>query len=130
MKRIAWVAVVAATVFGAVPSSVAETLEEAIDSYRPGDYARASEFFLPLAHRGNAAAQESLGFMYADGRGVPRDYVQAYMWLYLSLSRSESGTGSTDGRKVLAALEVKMTPAEIAEARNLACAWTPKKLQV
>lgn len=130
MKHLVLAACMSVAVALAAPPSVAETLEEAVDSYRPEDYARASEFFLPLAHRGNAAAQESLGFMYAEGRGVPRDYVQAYMWLYLSLSRSESGTGATDGRKALAALAAKMTPAEIAEARNRACAWTPKKLQV
>jgi hypothetical protein len=129
MKHIAWAAVVAAAVCGAAPSSVAETLEEAIDSYRPGDYARASEFFLPLAHRGNAAAQESLGFMYADGRGVPRDYVQAYLWISLALAQAE-GEAADRRRMTLAGIEAKMTPAEIAEARSLACAWTPKKLQV
>ena len=129
MKAIAWAAVVAAAVFGAAPSSVAETLEETIDWYRPGDYARASEFFLPLAHRGNAAAQESLGAMYASGRGVPRDYVRAYMWIYLALAQAR-GEAADRSRKTLAALEAKMTPAEIAEAGNLARAWTPRKHQV
>ena len=129
MKRMAWAAVAAAAVLGAALSSVAETLEETIDSYRPGDYARASEFFLPLAQRGNAAAQESLGLMYAHGRGVPRDYVRAYLWIYLALAQAK-GEAADRGRKTLAGLEAKMTPAEIAEARNLARAWTPKKHQV
>ena len=38
MKRMAWAAVAAAAVLGAALPSVAETLEETIDSYRPGDW--------------------------------------------------------------------------------------------
>ena len=129
MQRGVWIAVVAAAVFGTAPLAVAETLEETIDWYRPGHYARASEFFLPLARQGNVAAQESLGFMYAAGRGVPRDYVRAYLWTYLALAQAQ-GEAADRGRATLAGIEAKMTPAEIAEARNLARAWTPSKHQV
>ena len=128
MKSMAWAAVAAVMLWFA-PPSVAETLEETIDSFRPGDYARASEFFLPLARQGNAAAQESLGAMYASGHGIPRDYVQAHLWIYLALAQARDKAADR-GRATLAALEAKMTPAEIAEARTLARAWTPAKHQV
>jgi TPR repeat protein len=40
-----------------------------------------------LADQGNADAQNNLGRMYANGQGVPRDYVRAHMWLNLAVSR-------------------------------------------
>ena len=128
MKSMIVAALAVAAMLGSAPSAVAETLEETIDSFRPGDYARASEFFLPLARQGNIAAQESLGFMYAAGRGVPRNFVQAYLWTYLALAQT-TGEAADRGRATLAAIEAKMTPAEIAEARTLALAWTPAKHQ-
>ncbi len=127
MKRMAWAAAVVAAAMGLASASVAETLEETIDSYQQRDYARASEFFLPLAHQGNAAAQESLGAMYASGRGVPQDYVRAYLWVSRALVQAE-GEVAERRRQMLDALEAKMTPSEIAQARNLMCA--PRKLQV
>jgi TPR repeat protein len=122
-------AAVAAAALWIAPPSVAETLEESIDSYRPGDYARASEFFLPLAHQGNAAAQESVGLMYAEGRGVPRDYVQAYLWVYRALAQAEGATADRR-RALLAGIEAKMTPAEIAEAKSRARGCAPRNLHV
>lgn len=127
MKRMAWAAVAVMATLSSAPISFAETLEETIDWYRPGDYARASEFFLPLAHGGNAAAQESLGAMYASGRGVFRDYVRAYMWIYLALAQAE-GEAADRRRKMLGALEAKMTSTEIAKAHNLVC--VSRKLKV
>src|SRR5437899_12688856 len=32
------------------------------------------------AAQGNAWAQHNLGVLYDNGRGVPQDYVKAYMW--------------------------------------------------
>lgn len=122
-------AAVAAAVLWIAPPAAAETLEESRDWYRPEDYARASEFFLPLAHQGNAAAQESLGLMYAEGRGVFRDYVQAYLWVYRALAQAEGGTADRR-RAMLAGIEAKMTPAEVAEAKSLARACAPRNLRV
>ena len=41
---------------------------------------RQSEFWSRLADQGVAAAQFDLGFMYANGRGVPQNYGQAFFW--------------------------------------------------
>jgi TPR repeat protein len=40
----------------------------------------ASRSFIPLAERGNAAAQSYLGYMFETGRGVPQNYTEAAMW--------------------------------------------------
>ena len=41
-------------------------------------------FYQPLAEEGSPYAQLVIGEMYLDGNGVPRDYVQAYAWFYVS----------------------------------------------
>ena len=36
------------------------------------------------AGKGNAKAQFNIGELYASGKGVPQDYVLAYMWFTLA----------------------------------------------
>ena len=61
------------------------------------------------AEQGVAEAQYSLGAMYATGRGVVQDYVQAHMWRNLVASRQtgEDRELSVEARDALADL---MTP--------------------
>jgi TPR repeat protein len=65
---------------GAVSSVRAAPLQSGIAAYNGNNYAKAGRLFQPLAELGNPRAQTYLGFMYADGRGVPQDYVMAAMW--------------------------------------------------
>ena len=58
----------------------AQTFEEASAAYNRGDYAVAFESFRTLAEQGDARAQVNLGFMYADGKGVPQDDAEAVRW--------------------------------------------------
>ena len=51
-----------------------------MDAYDRGDYATAMREWSPLAKLGLAAAQFRLGQLYANGEGVPQDYVQARQW--------------------------------------------------
>ena len=51
-------------------SEAALDAERALDA---GDYARAAELLRALAEQGFAQAQLKLGFLYAQGAGVPRD---------------------------------------------------------
>ena len=51
-----------------------------MDAYYRGDYATAMREWSPLAKLGLAAAQFHLGQLYANGEGVPQDYVQARQW--------------------------------------------------
>lgn len=60
--------------------AVAASVEEAEFAYDRGDYTQAARLFRPLAEQGIAAAQFSLGMMYAKGQGVPQDYQAALKW--------------------------------------------------
>jgi TPR repeat protein len=51
-----------------------------VDAYDRGDYATALREWRPLAELGIAPAQLNLGLLYANGQGVPQDYVQARQW--------------------------------------------------
>jgi len=51
-----------------------------VDAYNRGDYAIALHEWQPLAEQGDADAQFDLGQLYANGQGVPQDYVQARQW--------------------------------------------------
>ena len=112
-----------------VPPAIAETPEEGRDWHRPEDYARALEYFLALACRGNAAAQESLGSMYESGRGVAWDLVRAHRWMSLALAQADGATRDRR-RAMLAGIEAKMTADEIAKARAATDACPPGKDRV
>jgi len=56
------------------------TLEKAGQEFDKGNYAEAAALLLPLAEGGEARAQTSLGSMYSNGLGVPRDLVKAVYW--------------------------------------------------
>jgi TPR repeat protein len=76
---------------------------------------------------GRAAAQAHpiamlhLGAMYAEGRGVPQDYVRAHMWFSLAAAQGEQRAAKT----LTEMAERRMTPAQIAEAQKLARDWKP-----
>jgi len=61
-------------------AAVAQPIEDAIAAYERGDYATAYRLLRPLADQGDALAQTNLGFMNANGRGVPQDYSKALEW--------------------------------------------------
>ncbi len=92
-----------------------------VDAYEKGDYATALMEFRVLAEQGDAIAQYNLGLMYANGRGVPRDYVQAHLWANLAAAQ-----GNELARKARDIVAKKMTPAQLAEAQRLARKWKPK----
>ena len=74
------------------------------------------------AEAGAPEAQYNLGGMYAEGRGVPPDAVEAHMWLTIAASRS---TGAEREQIVTAraAGAVRMTPTDVREAERRAQAW-------
>ena len=55
-------------------------LDQAAGAYGRADYAAALRIWRQLADQGNASAQNSLGQMYLQGKGVPQDYTQAVSW--------------------------------------------------
>jgi len=54
------------------------------EAYDRGDYATALNKWRPLAEQGDAVAQFALGSMYENGRGVPKDDVEAVRWYRLA----------------------------------------------
>jgi V8-like Glu-specific endopeptidase len=60
-------------VLGLTGSVAAAELDDAVAAARKGDYATALRRLSPLADKGDARAQFDLGFMQANGWGVPRD---------------------------------------------------------
>ena len=51
------------------------------------DYAEAQHWYREAAEQGDPFAQASLALLYRFGKGVPQDYVQAYMWFQLSVDQ-------------------------------------------
>jgi uncharacterized protein len=61
-----------------------------MDSYNRGDFAKALREWQPLAERGDASAQFSLGLLYENGDGVPRDYSKAREWYEKAAAQREA----------------------------------------
>jgi hypothetical protein len=92
------------------------------------------------AEQGDGGAQFTVGSMYADGRGVKRDHIQAYMWLTLAAASSEDqimkmpahlrDLGAKEMKRwkeeaitICDSIAKKMTPVQIADAQRLAREW-------
>jgi uncharacterized protein len=61
---------------------------------------------------GAGQGRNNLGLLYLNGNGVPKDYVQAYMWFKLTPDETN-----------LCDAEAQMTAAQIAEAERMAAEW-------
>ncbi len=68
----------------------AQSLGQGVAAFKRQDYVAASRVFIPLAERGNAAAQSHLGFMFETGRGVPQNYTEAAMWYRRAAEQGDS----------------------------------------
>jgi TPR repeat protein len=79
-------------------------------------------WYRKAAEQGHAGAQYNLGVMYATGKGLPEDYVLAYMFLSLA-----AGQGNSQATQAKDGLVPKMTPSQRAEAEQLTREWKPKK---
>ena len=72
--------VLALFLFFLLPYQAHADLESAMAAYEAGDYETAVKELLPLAEAGDAQAQQNLGSMYTEGKGVPKDYAEAIKW--------------------------------------------------
>jgi hypothetical protein len=79
------------------------------------NYKAAVELFKSAAENRHVAAQGNLGYMYQHGYGVKQDYARAHMWL--NISASQGVKKALVDRNML---ELKMNPADISKARELA----------
>ncbi|BBL72038.1 tetratricopeptide repeat protein [Methylogaea oryzae] len=79
------------------------------------DYKQAALWFGRAAERGNREAQQNLGVLCRDGKGVAQDYVEAYKWFLVAGAASDA-----------VALEKRMAPDQVADAKRRADAWRAK----
>jgi len=61
--------------------------------------------------------------MYANGQGVPQDYVYAHMWVNIAASSGQSNNASKN-RDIVAK---EMTPSQLEKAQDLARECVRKK---
>jgi len=61
-------------------SASADPLREGIRAFLAHDYVTAARIFTDLAPHGNPVAQTYLGYMYANGKGVPQDFTVSAGW--------------------------------------------------
>ena len=93
-------------------------VDEGVQAYQQGNFEAAYQAFAPAAGAGDPAAQYGLGVMYYGGRGVDQDYVQSWKWFKLAADQ-----GHAQAQARLASVESQLTPAELAEAQDLAAAF-------
>src|SRR5206468_3559631 len=96
----------------------------------PQDYAQAIKWFQRAANQGDLVAQMGLGGCYWEGRGVPKNRVEAYRWLNLAAAQNAEGVakrGVEAAAKARDALASEMTGDEVAEAQRLSGAFVPRK---
>jgi uncharacterized protein len=82
-------AVAGLTLSDAAPSC-AQSLQQGVAAFNRRDYRQASRVFIPLAERGDRAAQTYLGYLFETGRGVPRNYTEAAMWYRRAAEQGDS----------------------------------------
>jgi TPR repeat protein len=82
----------------------------------------AAAWYLRAANQGSADARINLGLLYATGSGVPRDALRAYMWFELAALSDDPALGEM-ARQARAEIARRMTPDEIAQARDMARRW-------
>jgi TPR repeat protein len=71
------------------PPVAADALRSAMRAFAAHDYMHAARLFSELALRGDSRAQTQLGYMFANGLGVPQDFMVAAGW-YRCASQQEN----------------------------------------
>lgn len=56
------------------------TYQSGASAFDAGQYDKARELWTPLAENGDARAQYAIGRLYEKGKGVERDFAQAFVW--------------------------------------------------
>jgi TPR repeat protein len=100
-------------------SSAMAGFTEGASAYNARNYALALKEVTPLARSGNADAQHLLGLMYYMGRGVQRDYKQAFAWHYKAAMQ-----GKADAQYVIGAMYY--TGNAVPQDQKLAVTWFRK----
>lgn len=71
--------------------AIAAAIDDGQAAYNAGDYATALRLWRPLAEQGDARAQNNLGVMYENGKGVAQDGNEAIHWYRRAAVQGYSG---------------------------------------
>lgn len=117
MRKALRFAGVIAIILASGATALAGPWEDGMVAYNRGDYVPAVKLFRPLAQSGNAKAQNVLGAMYRKGEGVAKSSAKAFMWFSIAAKR-----GDKDAMAGMQAMSTEMTPAEMAQAKQMMAA--------
>jgi len=85
----------------------------------------AGKWFRLAGEQGDAKSLYYLGKMYEGGEGVERDPVAAHMYYARSAKNAPNPRDAAYTREDIKKLERKMTPEQIAKAKEMAGQWKP-----
>src|SRR4051794_34637440 len=88
--------------------------EDGMAAYNRGDYVPAVRVFRALAEQGNAKAQNALGTMFRNGKGVPKNSLRAHMWFSFAAAR-----GDAKAKTELREVSRTMTREQISQAGEM-----------
>jgi TonB family protein len=77
--------------------ALAEPMEDGQAAYNRGDFQEALRQWQPLADQGVARAQNNLGVLYENGKGVPADINQALKWYRAAAGQGYAGAQNNLG---------------------------------
>jgi TonB family protein len=81
----------------AAGTAIAAPMDDGQAAYNAGDYQTALAMWRPLATEGNARAQNNLGVMYENGKGVPQNIPEAVKWYRLAAGQGYAGAQNNLG---------------------------------
>ena len=96
MNRLLILPVLLLTLLVGTPAFSAD-FQKGLTAYESGDYATALREWEPLAEQGDADAQNNLGVMYSNGKGVLQDYKTAVKWYRLAAEQGIASAQSNLG---------------------------------
>jgi hypothetical protein len=92
----------------------------------PVDYAEAIKWYRKAAARGDFQSQYYLGKLAEQGKGMERDAVEAHAWYNIAARNALNPRDAAYAREDARKLERKMTPEQLAKAKEAAAAWKPE----
>ena len=108
----------------AAPLARSQSYQEGWWAYNARDFKGAYEIWRPLANRGDNQAQLMIGLLYANGKGVPQNWEEAYKWFLIAdANGNRQASALYEGATRLDKL---MTAEERARAERAAREWRPK----
>jgi hypothetical protein len=92
----------------------------------PVDYAEAIKWYRKAAAKGDFQSQFYLGKLAEQGKGIERDPVAAHAWYSIAARYAVNPRDGAYARDEARKLERKMTPEQLAKAKETAAAWKPE----